>query len=200
MGTFLEGDLVLLLGAYLAFVGYFDLPLIMSAAFLGTLLGDQFFFFLGRTRGLNYLLLRRRKLRRKVDKVNKWLSRYRFPLILGLRFNYGFRVVVSFVFGNSYVSIRSFVVLHLISVFIWVLVVGGGGFYFDKGINAFVENSKHLDITFISILLLGILFWRFIWMNRVNIWGFGKLTNLRNNILKKLKDNSTPKSGVLFNK
>ena len=171
VGTFLEGDVVLLLGAYLACAGYFDLPLVMTAAFVGTLLGDQAFFFLGRTRGLNFFL-RKRKWRRKADKVNRWLSRYRYPMILGLRFIYGFRSAVSFVFGHSYVSIGSFLVLHLISVFVWVLVIGIGGYYFGKAIHTLAQDTQSLQLIAIAALVGSVLIWRFVWRNRIAIISF----------------------------
>ncbi len=171
VGTFLEGDIVLLLGAYLAFAGYFDLPWVMTAAFVGTLLGDQVFFFLGRTRGLNFLL-RKPKWREKAEKVNHWLSKNRYPMILGLRFIYGFRCVVSFVFGHSYVSVSSFLILHLISVFIWVLVIGVGGYYFGKAIHSLAKDCEYLQVVFIGVLLSAVLIWRYLWRNRTLIVSF----------------------------
>ena len=173
VGTFLEGDVVLLLGAYLACAGYFDLPLVMTAAFVGTLLGDQAFFFLGRTRGLDYLL-RKRRWKRKADKVNGWLSRNRYPMILGLRFIYGFRSVVSFIFGHSRVSVSSFLVLHLISVFIWVIVIGIGGYYFGKAIHTLAKNSDYLYTISIGTLIVAVLLWRYVWKNRASVISFFK--------------------------
>ena len=47
VGTFLEGETVLVLGGLAAHQGYLQLPGVMLAAFAGTLIGDQLFFFLG---------------------------------------------------------------------------------------------------------------------------------------------------------
>ncbi|MFW6414783.1 MAG: DedA family protein [Thermodesulfobacteriota bacterium] len=188
VGTFLEGDLVLLLGAYLACAGYFDLPMVMTVAFVGTLLGDQAFFFLGRTRGLNYLL-RKRSWRRKADRVNGWLSKNRYPMILGLRFIYGFRSVVSFVFGHSNVSVGSFMFLHSISVFVWVVVTGVGGYYFGKAIHTLAKDTNYLQMISIGILLAALLFWRFVWRNRMAIFGFFRRTVLQKFLKTGLKYN-----------
>jgi len=47
VGTFLEGETILILAGPAAHLGYLNLPLVMLAAFLGSLSGDQLFFCLG---------------------------------------------------------------------------------------------------------------------------------------------------------
>ena len=49
IGTLLEGETVLVLGGFAAFRGYLSLPYVILTAFIGSMLGDQFFFYLGRT-------------------------------------------------------------------------------------------------------------------------------------------------------
>ena len=48
VGTFIEGETILLLGGFAAHRGYLALPWVIVAAFFGSLCGDQLFFFLGR--------------------------------------------------------------------------------------------------------------------------------------------------------
>ena len=48
VGTFLEGETVVLLGGFAAHRGYLDLPWVIAVAFAGSLLGDQLYFYLGR--------------------------------------------------------------------------------------------------------------------------------------------------------
>ena len=48
VGTFLEGETILILGGFAAHRGYMALPWVILAAFIGSLCGDQLFFFLGR--------------------------------------------------------------------------------------------------------------------------------------------------------
>jgi len=50
VGTILEGDTVLMLAGFAAHRGYLSLPLVLGAAALGGFLGDQFWYWLGRTR------------------------------------------------------------------------------------------------------------------------------------------------------
>jgi membrane protein DedA with SNARE-associated domain len=47
LGTMLEGETVVIIGGFLAHRGYLSLFGVIIAATIGTLLADQFFFFLG---------------------------------------------------------------------------------------------------------------------------------------------------------
>jgi len=100
IGTFLEGETILVLGAFAAHSGYMHMPWVIAAASAGSLLGDQLFFFLGRRHSeaflKNYPLWRSH-----VDRVQGLLDRFRTPLILGFRFLYGLRTVTPFVIGMS---------------------------------------------------------------------------------------------------
>jgi len=44
LGTFLEGETILVLGGFAAHRGYLALPWVIVAAFFGSLCGDQLFF------------------------------------------------------------------------------------------------------------------------------------------------------------
>jgi len=57
-GTFLEGETVLIIAGFLAHRGYLELPWVIVVAFIGTLAGDQLYFFMGREKGLKYLTKR----------------------------------------------------------------------------------------------------------------------------------------------
>lgn len=54
IGTFLEGEVILVIGGFLVHRGYLDLPVVIAVAFIGTLVGDQLYFNLGRTRGKRF--------------------------------------------------------------------------------------------------------------------------------------------------
>lgn len=51
IGTFLEGETILILAAVAAHLGYLSLQWVIACAFLGTLCGDQLYFYLGRRHG-----------------------------------------------------------------------------------------------------------------------------------------------------
>jgi membrane protein DedA with SNARE-associated domain len=88
VGTFLEGETILVLGGFAAHQGYLALPGVIAAAFFGSLLGDQLFFYLGRTHSRK-VLDKRPSWKLRAEKVHQLLERFNTPLILSFRFLYG---------------------------------------------------------------------------------------------------------------
>jgi len=83
IGTFLEGETILVLAGLAAHQGYLDLTGVILAAFAGSLCGDQFFFFLGREHS-QAVLSRRPTWKDKVQKANRLLNRLQTQLIIGV--------------------------------------------------------------------------------------------------------------------
>jgi membrane protein DedA with SNARE-associated domain len=125
VGTFVEDETVLVLGGFAAHRGYLVLPWVIMAAFLGTLCGDQLFFFLGRKHSQT-VLARRPSWKARADRAQRLLERFRTPLILVFRFMYG--LVIPFAVGMSTIPTREFIFLNIIGALVWTLVVGTGGY------------------------------------------------------------------------
>jgi membrane protein DedA with SNARE-associated domain len=76
IGTFLEGETILALGGFAAYRGYMSLPWVILAAFIGSLCGDQLFFFLGRKHS-QAILVKRPFWKARVEKAQRILERFR---------------------------------------------------------------------------------------------------------------------------
>lgn len=148
-----------MIGGFAAHRGYLHLPQVILAAFVGTLLGDQLFFFLGRLRSQR-ILARRPSWKGRVDKVQKVFRRFRIPFLLGFRFLYGLRTVTPFVVGMSDVPASLFLFLNALAAMIWAMAVGTGGYLFGNVLEIFIENVKHYEIyAFAAIAALGTMVW-----------------------------------------
>src|SRR5829696_7508268 len=90
VGLVLEGETVLVLAAFMAHRGYLKLLWVILIGFLVTFASDQFFFWLGRTKG-NQFLERRPTWKLNVDKAKHLLQRNTNLLFIGFRFMYGLR-------------------------------------------------------------------------------------------------------------
>ena len=55
VGTFLEGETILVLGGVSAHMGYLSIKWVVACGFAGTLLGDQLYFYLGRRHGTSFV-------------------------------------------------------------------------------------------------------------------------------------------------
>jgi len=159
VGTFLEGETVLVLAGFAAHRGYFDFPWVLLAAFAGTLFGDQLFFFLGR-RYSTVLLRRRPGWVPRIARARKLIERHRVLVILSFRFIYGMRTVTPFALGMSEVKFREFLVLNAVGATAWTLAVGGAGYLFGQVLELFLGNLRHYELGIFAILAgIGALVW-----------------------------------------
>src|SRR3982751_956888 len=90
VGTFLEGETILVIAGFLAQQGYLKLPLVILVASFGTLVGDQLFFYIGRLKGRRFLE-QRPAWEAKSRRARELLRRHQTWTILGFRFVYGIR-------------------------------------------------------------------------------------------------------------
>ena len=159
VGTFLEGETILVMGGLAAKLGYLKLPWVIVSAFVGTLCGDQLFFFLGRYRG-PWILRRFPAWEGRVDKVHGFLDRHRIPIIIGFRFVYGFRTITPFVLGMSRVPIIQFVALNILGAALWASFIGSLGYAFGEGVELILGDIRHYEKeTLAAVLLAGISLW-----------------------------------------
>jgi len=145
VGTFFEGETILVLAGLAAHQGYLALAWVIVAAFLGSLCGDQLFFFLGR-RHSAAVLSRRAGWKRKAEKVNRMMQRFETPVILSFRFFYGLRTLTPFVIGMSTVSFRKFLLLNAAGALIWAAAVGAGGYLFGHALEMIIGKIKHYEV------------------------------------------------------
>jgi len=161
VGSFLEGETILVLGGLAAHRGYLALPYVILTAFIGTLCGDQLFFFLGRWHS-DAFLKKRPSWCARVEKAQKLLNRFRTPIILGFRFFYGLRTVTPFVIGMSAVPTVRFVFLNAAGALIWAITVGIGGYLFGNALEIFIGNIKNNELKVFGVIAaLGAIIWIF---------------------------------------
>ncbi|MFH1488793.1 MAG: DedA family protein [Pseudomonadota bacterium] len=166
VGTFLEGETILVLGAIAAYGGYLSLPLVMLAAFIGSLCGDQLFFFLGRRHGQKFLA-RRHTWKSRVERAQKLLARYQTPLILVFRFLYGLRTVAPFAIGMSSVPSIRFILLNAVGAMGWAVAVGGGGYLFGSALEIVLSEFKHYEIEVLgAVAFTGGILWAYYFYRR----------------------------------
>lgn len=122
VGTFLEGETVLVIGGYLAHAGYLKLSWVIAAAFTGTFVADQLFFFIGRKKGMAFLE-RRPRWRHKYRRIFLMMHRHQNILIVGFRFLYGLRTVTPFLLGASGISPMKFLMLNVLGASVWAAAV-----------------------------------------------------------------------------
>jgi len=160
VGTFLEGETILVLAGFAAHRGYLQLPWVIAVATVGTMLGDQTFFYVGRIKGQAFLIRRGPHWQARALRVRQLLNRYGHWAVLVFRFFYGMRTVTPFVIGMSGYSPLRFGILNAIAAIVWAVVVGTAGYMFGAALKVILQRVKRYELPiFAAIVCVGLLLW-----------------------------------------
>ncbi|MFZ0254477.1 MAG: DedA family protein [Gammaproteobacteria bacterium] len=159
VGTFFEGEMVLVFGGIAAKLGYLKLPGVIIVAFVGTLLGDQLYFYLGRHYGGRWLR-RSRLWRIRARRIERLLRHRQVALMLGYRFVYGIRTVTPFVLGISRVSPLRFLAYNLVSALVWAFAVGVCGYALGHVAGQLLEDVyRYQQIILLAGVVVSLMLW-----------------------------------------
>jgi membrane protein DedA with SNARE-associated domain len=158
-GVVIEGETVLIAASFAAHQGYLQVPWVILVAFMGAMAGDQFYFFLGREKGRNFL--KGKPLwQMRLDRMESLLQRHHRPVIVGFRFIYGLRSIAPFAIGMSEVRTVTFILFDAISALAWSLVTGGFGFLLGTILQALLVDVKRYERqVLLAVLVAGALIW-----------------------------------------
>lgn len=151
LGTFLEGEAILIFAGFLAFQGYLDIYLVILSALVGSFLGDQFYFHIGRVKGA-YLLRLFTSFAKKFRKALRLIERYGSFVAFVSRYTYGFRILLPVILGMTSFSSRRFLYLNFVSALTWAVLFSLGGYLFGKTASLFLEDLTQYE----PYLLLGL--------------------------------------------
>ena len=155
-GAFLEGETILALAGLAAYRGYLDFLTVIALAALAGFLGDQFYFFLGRRHG-SRILERFPHAHDRAVRFDALLARYHAPLIIAIRFMYGFRIVGPILLGMGRVPAWKFMVYNFVGAVIWAPLVAGVGYFFGNMLEAALHDMKRFELAgFAIVLAIGI--------------------------------------------
>ena len=156
IGTFLEGDIALLLGGICARCTNVHLFGVILAAFTGAIIGDQVFYNLGRHKGLQFLnCFPRLKLR--TERVFHHLRRHGSIIAFAFRFVYGFRILTPLLIGASGVGRGRFTLLNGLGALSWATVLGCLGYVVGEALIVIMENLKADIKHLLPFILAGLL-------------------------------------------
>jgi len=151
VGSLLEGETVLLLAGFAAQQGHLAVDAVLSLAFVGGTLGDQVFFWLGR-RVDRSTLDRIRPFRQHATRISELLRRHDAPLIVGIRFMYGLRIVGPIAMGAAGVSPRRFALFNVLGAAVWALLIGGAGYVFGQSVELVLGDvSRYKEVALVAV-------------------------------------------------
>ena len=141
VGTFLEGETILVLAGVAAQQGNLDPKLVMVCAFCGSLVSDQLAFFIGRRWGTRWLTRKPGRAER-YERARALIDRHQTLITLIFRFLYGLRNVIPFALGMSRMKLGRYVVLNVIGAAVWAAALTLLGWAFGAAAEMFMEDIK----------------------------------------------------------
>jgi len=159
VGTFFEGETVVVIAGYAAHRGHLSLPWVAVCAFAGSTCGDQLAYFLGR-RYAPRVLRHREAWRPKIEKVRSLLERHQLKVMLGFRFLYGIRTVTPFTIGWAGVPPRTFIPLNIVGALVWAVSVSLLGYAFGHALTLVLERAhRYEEWVIVLIAVVGVVAW-----------------------------------------
>lgn len=155
VGTFLEGEAILIMAGFLAFQGYLNIGGVIITAFAGSFLGDQFYFYLGRIQGKS-LLRRFHFIARRFRDSLRMIEKYGAFVAFISRFTYGFRIILPIILGITSLSPRTFLLINLCSAFTWAVIFSLAGYLFGKSASLFLEDVGKYE-PYLLLILAGLI-------------------------------------------
>lgn len=144
LGSFIEGETFVVLAGFAAYRGYLSLPLVIVIAALMNFGWDQFYFRLGKRHG-PWVLWRFESMAARTERMLRLLERHQVPLIVGVRFLYGFRIAGPIAIGMSNVTWSRFFALNLLGAAIWAVLFATLGYMFGNAMELVLDNLRQYE-------------------------------------------------------
>lgn len=159
LGTFLEGEAILVAAGFFASRGYLDIWLVTLVAFLGAYVGHLFWFWLGRAHGVR-LLDRFPSMKRHFGKGVRVFERYGAAAIIITQWIYGLRITCAVIIGMSKIGLMKFLFYEALSCAIWAAAITALGYYFGRAIESLLGRVEHIEkYGLLIIVVIAVGFW-----------------------------------------
>lgn len=153
-GMIFEGDGSLFTLAFLTAEGFFDASDMLIVVFLSVIFGDMLWYWVGR----KYIT--------SFSRIAKWVDHFAKPFdrhlaerpirtLLLTKFAYGAHHAVIIRAGMSQMNFKKFIKSDLLSVIVWIVVIGGLGYFSSISLS---YEKKYLRYAEISLFIALILF------------------------------------------
>lgn len=121
VGTFLEGEIILILAALMAIQGHVQLEWVIVAAAGGAFLGDVVSYLIGSWK-VDFLLEKIPSVKKYYPRAQHFFKKFGIISILAARFFYGLRVPTGVIAGMTNIRIVRFLSIALVGCTLWAVV------------------------------------------------------------------------------
>ena len=132
-GTFLEGETIVVVAGFLSDQDIINPIAVAASAFLGSFLGDQLWFYLGRRHAAHPFvagIIGRPIFAKAMSAIEDHPKKF----ILTFRFIYGIRTVSPVAVGLTEIPARDFLIVNAIAAAIWAVAFTALGYVFGQAV------------------------------------------------------------------
>jgi membrane protein DedA with SNARE-associated domain len=161
VGTFLEGETILVIAGFMAERGYMKIVIVAFVAFAGAFIGHLFWFWLGRAKGVK-LLDRFPRMKKHFGKGIRMFERYGAPAIFITQWLYGLRITCAVIIGISRISTAKFLLYQAISCAVWAAAISCAGYFFGEVVERILGKAAHIERWGLLLLVVvGVSIWAY---------------------------------------
>jgi membrane protein DedA with SNARE-associated domain len=153
LGTFLEGEIILVLGGFWAHLGRLNLNGVMISAYVGTVIGETALYSLGRWKGPG-IFERFKFLSRNLPRIKRFTEKFGVWAIYIGRYFYTVRSLGNIFYGASGMPFKKFIPATLLSCAIWTVSVAVAGYVFGQAAEIIFNDIKRYEHILIAVLVM----------------------------------------------
>lgn len=153
IGSIFEGEIIVFLGGLLSYQGNFNFIFVITLAFLGAIIGDIFWFLLGRYQGIK-LINRFKWVKEKTEKSLLYVEKNSRNLAFTMRFLYGFKSIIPFTLGITKIQTKTFFYFNTLGAFLWTVLVVAFGYLFGGIIETILGKLRNHQVIFVIVIIL----------------------------------------------
>ena len=144
VGALIEGETVLALAGFAAHRGYLHLPLLIALAAVGSFVGDQIYFLIGRRYGKR-LIVRFPRMRPAVRRVDALVIRYAGASVIAVRFLYGLRTLGPIIIGTTRVPWHTYALYNALGAVVWASCWIMAGYVLGEVVHMLLGDLRHME-------------------------------------------------------
>ncbi len=160
IGVFLPGDSLLFAAGVFAAQGYFPLWLVMIVCFVGTSIGDQLGYYLGKKYGIKIFTSEKVFFfnQTHLEKTQAFFSKYGPRTIIIARFIPVIRTGIPTFAGVGNMKYRTFFLYNIIGACVWTIIFTTLGYFLARVVGGKVYLLRYITIGIIVASLLWAVF------------------------------------------
>lgn len=156
-GTVIEGEVVLIAGGFLVYEGHLNFLAMVLIATLAAMIGDNFFYWLGRNHSMGIKRLWAARLlnfivEHRLFNGKEIVRRHGGKSVFLIRFLYGLRFAGAMTAGYLGMRFRRFCLFNLIGSFTWAILISGIGYVFAQSLDAVARGVKLAEVGFLLVI------------------------------------------------